>query len=325
MFCELIDVLPNIFTHIHDQKTIRNVLIAHKVFRQVIEQKLKIKLILAQNSLFYLVLKYPNKEWHFTHLSTNKHIDMKLIGEYIDLPWNFEFLSFRESINFDIVSKYPDKGWSYKHLSTKNVNIQLVKKLVDKPWEMRDVSQHCMIDQDFIDCVRTLYQYEYLEDNHFSGKRLYWNFISTRADMYIIKNNFDLPWSTSIVRDRSDFDFDIIDKNPKKFDTYGYELSSHKNLSFEIVKKYEKVINWNWYSLSHKVNYDFVMNNIKLPWIWSIIDERFDIPFEFIYAHQDYFKYSWSHISQRKDITSEIIEKYIDMPWKWDILSTLHI
>ena len=160
----------------------------------------------------------------------------------------------------------------------------------------------------------------------------------------IINNKF-LPWDMSVIIHKKDIQmihtphFNInwdyykltieepdvcnIARNPHlNWDSVAIEsISIYKycdeHLLF-IIKKYNK-INWNWQSLTIKLNLEDILKNISLPWCYIIIMEKLlkiDIKNELfisILFNVNHTKLNWKKIS---DYASwDFISKFQSLPW----------
>lgn len=83
-----------------------------------------------------------------------------------------------------------------------------------------------------------------------------------------------------------------------------------------------KFLNNNWYntSLNPSITWEFIKENINLPWNWNCISYNPNITWEIIKKNPDKIC-NWYNISYNPNITWQIIKDNLDKPWNYNNLS----
>ncbi len=93
------------------------------------------------NWLLYFLLKYPEKNWNWSGISSNPNITLEIIQAYPDKPWNWFGLSTNSNITFDIVKANPNLPWDWFGLSENpNITWETIYHNLDKNWNWSALS-----------------------------------------------------------------------------------------------------------------------------------------------------------------------------------------
>ena len=90
------DILFNIFRFIDDGFTYKSVIFTCKDWKRIIDTSYSSMKNELTNHLQTLLLKYPEKQWNWTCISSNPNITIEFIEKYLDKPWDWSSIS-RES------------------------------------------------------------------------------------------------------------------------------------------------------------------------------------------------------------------------------------
>lgn len=114
--------------------------------------------------------------------------------------------------------------------------------------------------------------------------------------LWVILNSPTRKWNWVFVSGRIDVTTSIIDAYPNK--------------------------PWHFGRLSKHIPLEYINKNIDRPWNWSTIARRNDLYIDYVIQNQDKFKRDdWWMLSANPNITIDMVEKYPDLPWRWDGLS----
>jgi hypothetical protein len=182
-----------------------------------------------------IVLKYPEKEWHWAWIS-----GWPLSNETILLlenKLNFTILSLHADLNF-IVS-HPHYQWSWSNISDR-IDVQLPKYVLDYPdlpWDYASLSKSPFLGTVIIEAnIDKPWNWDTLSLN----VSINWNFI---------KKHLDKPWNWEKLSMSSMTTWNIIFNNLKWKWDWKIISKYNSNLSWKIIKKYPQ-INWDFEALS---------------------------------------------------------------------------
>ena len=96
-----------------------------------------------------------------------------------------------------------------------------------------------------------------------------------------------------------------------------HPLVNDEDITLNTIEKHSILFQNTFHCLSKRsdLTEDFLERHISEMWDWCTIFENYDISFEFIEKHKNYF--SFHHISYNKNIPLEYIEKHINEDWNW--------
>ena len=69
------------------------------------------------NPLWYLLEKYPEKDWDWYKISGNPNITMEYIETHPEKPWLWWRISRNPNITMEFIEKYPEKLWDWDCMS----------------------------------------------------------------------------------------------------------------------------------------------------------------------------------------------------------------
>ena len=162
------------------------------------------------------IIKYPDYDWGWSHLSHNKSITLDTITSTKDKPWIWYILTNIYYSRFDVIMKYSDLPWVWYYLSTsKYLTLGVIETLIDKPWDYRQISydNRRILTNDFIlqhpynnyklDNISATFTIHDVINFYYSplSVSLNWMKISASSNIYMddIMENRDLPWDWSGV------------------------------------------------------------------------------------------------------------------------------
>lgn len=234
---------------------------------------------------------FPRSDWDwYGGLSKNPKLTLKFVEDNIDMNWNWgkNGLSNHHIITADFLKKYSHKKWNWIELSNNDSihkNIDLLELFINKPWDWIILSSLDYLPLNFI---------EKHMDKNWSYNRL-----STNKNLTIdfINKYPHKSWNWNYIIHSSHFKFtDIINKLKIEyvelyyFDIidFGNNMSNHKNLDIEVVKKNINFCwNWNIISQNKNITIETIRNNPNLPWNYHFMTNNPNITFEFVKDNSD--------------------------------------
>ena len=244
------------------------------VFKYV-EPKLPKELIsiiindLPSNKLFYLLHKYPNKNWNWHSLSHHPEITPNIIEKYADKPWDWYNLSSKFKFANELVWKYPNKNWDWSAITLTITDLEeFITKHPNKPWN--------------------------------------WNALPVEYfSLSFIEKFIDKPFYWARVSENINLTLDLIRKYPnKQWNSYGYSayvdiedindellswegISLRDDLTIEFLKKYEDKIYWGELAWSVHLRPDIIDAFPDKNWDWNMISSNEKIDTNFVLRHKD--------------------------------------
>jgi len=296
-----------------------------------------------------IVEKNLDRPWKWSSFSDNPSIisNPKFIETYIEKDWDWETLS--SYITEDILEKAQKLKLKIKldwHNLGKNPNISwniikknlksIIKKKNDSEYIWRGISQNPNIT------------WENIKEN-----------LNLPWDWYYISNNPNITWE--IMRDNPEIPWneDVMDmKNPNiRWEDItaeselpeGWANNFSDSVTWDIVEANPEA-DWNWKKLTENPNISIndIDANPRKPWFNRSIYKREDITLDYVRRHPPesllsyVFVYSnpnavnwetfladtipkteyhWKGISLNPSITYEIIQKNINKPWSFGLIS----
>lgn len=314
IWVKMLDILPNIFQHIDDGYTYRNIIYASKTFHDIMVCHYPSKRYDVYNQATSMMNRLPHVQWHhinyvvknpsydwdWKYLSHTTDISMIMLYDY--LPWDWKIISRKTKMNY--VLDYPTMPWDFGHLSfNKNVTIDVIKQYCNRNWDWIILSANKNITY-----------------NDIINNRLPWvtSFILTNASvttddiLYSLKMK-QIRWNINCLSYKLSID-DLI--------RHGYnidwrKMSMNDSVTINILEQYiDKP--WNWIVLSTKkwITMAFIERYINKPWDWAKLSKNKNITLDFILLHSDK-PWNWNFVSINKDITIGILLTYRHLPWNW--------
>ena len=243
------------------------------------------------------ILENKHLNWDWISISSNPNITIEFIESNMDLPWDWNGLSLNPNINMNFINKYYDKPWNWGCISANpNITIHTIEKYPNKEWVWKDISYNKNIN------------IEYIKKN--IEKNWSWTAISSNPNITMdnIKQNMNLPWN-----------WDSILYNPNLTLDFCIEFKEEFYLKI-------KRSPWNDVAIKSNTTLDIIINNPKFPWELTNFGCNPNITIDFINTqiykekietNQKYYNLFWKYLSKNKNITMDIIEKYIDENWNW--------
>jgi len=219
------------------------------------------------------------------NIELNPNINWEIVENTInDFPWNFQQLSLNPNFNWDLVSNNPEFNWDYELLGC-NIPWEIINENSNYNWDYsRIIGYNKSVDYELLknEKLKQGYVYMFALNPNFKIEHIYkpeFNDNLTHMHPYIIKNkNFKLTdileYYNYIQQDNSKYlSWINLIHNPnlkyedyinyKDFfnlsnELYGF-LSSHPNITYDIVKKNNKNP-WNEWHLAQNPN--FLINDV---------------------------------------------------------------
>jgi hypothetical protein len=299
------------------------------------------------------ILKYPHIEyvWGIGGLSNNPNITFEFVKKFIDKRWDFsihglsrnsnmgiQFFKFFQNekvdpslnpnitievinffktrLTFTILSKYInpeiveyyisdteyDFNWEFGATGlSSNVNLtcDFVGKYINRKWDWG------IINIDF-EKIKHLF------------KRKIWTDISSNPYLTVkfINDNID---NLSILELSSNVNItdDIVRKHISKRWAWNiYGLSDNPSITPGLVSEFSKK-DWYFPSLSGHLDFKFIILNPKYNWNKRKLNSNCTIKLEYMKE----FEPNFVLLSLNKNISFEIVDKYINEKWNWSELS----
>ena len=291
----------------------------------------------------YFIEKYPEADWNYDLISLHvEDISYEFFKKNINKNWNYKSLSLNSCITLDWIKKHQHKDWNTLCLSNNNnfviewvnelhydwcfnmlsrskfFNIEWVKKYQMKNWDFDYLSTHCDFSFDWVYLFdKKPWNYQKLTLNSLitaqvCKKLSYNNYFSSYE--YLIKNeNFDIDWIKDYLINYCD------DNNYHNYcdDQLCQLLSSHKNFSYEWIKKFP-TLNWNVASLELSDKFDIKIIDelqfLNLNWNFNIISSNPNFKIEWVSLYPDK-EWDFEQISSNPNFKIEWIEQYPNKEW----------
>lgn len=283
---------------------------------------------------------------HWNIIFINRHklitIDMMLDKNF---PYNSRGASANPNITWKIMQLYPfglkpGYEWDSSGASENpNITLDIILKHPYGPkndsqwrWNMDKYSKNRNIK------IKDVMEY---------WPAIRWNWISLSANHSIsiedIMNNNSLPWNWEIVSQRYDLTWNIIKENnfcPNAHHKWTwYYIGMKETVTWDIVIEYKSLPwDWNGISCNPNINLDIIKkyptNSLgdEVPlWNWHGVSRNSSVTFEMILDNpNDSFEFGapmwyWLGVSSNPNISPDIIDKYCDLQWSWDVISFNHM
>ena len=229
-----------------------------------------------------LIIRFPEKDWNWYHLSRNASISMQFISKHERYPWEWNAVSSNPNLKIGYVIANLNKKWDWGSISQ---NPGIFPEDIDRhpnlPWEWRYISSNPNVRPDFYELHKEK-DWDIIwglsRNPHFAGK---------------LQLNFS---------EMSETDLMICSK------------VEHVNLEYVIA---HPEIRWDWhsYTSSYARTYGIekILENPHLPWVTSRIFSSAPIN-EKLLSLPDVH---WQSLSFNENLTDDLVERYIDKPWDW--------
>ena len=279
---------------------------------------------LAQSPFISLedILQTPHKPWYFRAVSRNVNIRGEMIMNNLDKNWDFDFLSRNPTFTFDVIIKLLHE-WNWTYISMNpNIFINHVLEHPECPWNFETLIDNVNITIEII----------------LANPQLPWHYralsMSSKVNMEIVNQNRHLPWCFASLSANENLRFtDVLDYPNEKWD---WSCLSATLPDLIIDKKYpidfyylsRNPNNYKiYYLLKCYPNKDFDKYHIALnnPNINSFADDNFKQTHKNQIARNHHYSielllrdrsiYDWGIISERSDITTEIVKRNRDLNW----------
>jgi len=113
--------------YISKNNNITTAFIAENINKPIDFKNLSYDFYKEQNTM-ELVKKYPNKDWNYRRLSTNRNLDITFVDIHNSKRWDWIYLTRISKDNndiYDLIKKYPNKNWDIDLLKQINMNVYL--------------------------------------------------------------------------------------------------------------------------------------------------------------------------------------------------------
>lgn len=169
-----------------------------------------------------------------------------------------------------------------------------------------------------------------------------WDFwrLSDHPDLTwdFIEQHIHHSWDWWTLSSRDDLDFEVVHRHSEK-DWNWRAISNHPNVSLETIRKYpnhfwnfskrrvpldirKKCPNFNAEQLSSHIDIETVIQDpYTCQWNWDVLSQRSDVSEDVIDAHP-YLPWNWRRMSYRTVAPFKLIMKYPDKDWDWNCISS---
>jgi hypothetical protein len=252
-------------------------------------------------------LQYPPDAYKY--LSNNKHVTIDMINKYKDMPWDFLALSLK--IPFKDIIKNQDLPWRWDWMGARNdFDWSMVDSNLDKPWDWNHLTTKLTLDDAW-----------YLVAKYPNEKWCY-KTLSKRVDFTwdIFRMYHDKSWDMKELCYRDDFKWKYVEE----FDNVPWNfaiLCKRDDFTWELYKKYSNRP-WDYATLCslEKFDWKLILEYPDKPWDYTTLANRKDFDMDVIAKTRE--KWSFKRLSKNKNMTEDIVKKYMHLPWrnKWLIL-----
>ena len=301
---------------------------------------------LAANSQWnkgYNEIMDKHQDWYNSHIQFIYHPDTKLnwkreffriinnernhICNNHDIPWFVIYGIYKNLVKCSrnwLVEReyYRTRHMFYTLLNKASVTFDIIKANPDIPWNWYSVSINPNITWDIVE----------------ANPDIQWDYggLSTNYSIpwLIIRENLDMAWDIRKLAKRTDIPWDdIIATIDMPGSIWNWRvISAYPNLTVDIILAN---INkpWNWEALSNNVaiTFSLVLKTLDKPWVYNKLICHINIDplmfSEFIniccvklprILYSPYV--GWSLLASRTDVTLDVILKYPNYPWDWNII-----
>ena len=191
------------------------------------------------NPLWILINTYPNKEWDWEEISTNKCITMKLIEDNLDeYHWNWRGICVNPNLTIEFVVKFHDKFpvYCWRDISAHhNITMSDIEKHPTLPWRSYGIDINPNITIEFVlkyhkinasvETYKTNLWYNSSDVWHHQ-----WDSLSRSINIKDIESHPELPWNYHSISVNPTLDMNFVEAHI--FQDWNWELiSSHPNLT----------------------------------------------------------------------------------------------
>ena len=241
----------------------------------------------------------------------------KFIKLLVDPHYNFLNCKYQATINQLITMKIVEKyinviDWDWSSLNyNSNFKIEFALKHLDKTWNWNSIFINNKVSRNNID---------FLISKNIS---INWKCLTTNRNitMELIEENIDLPWSYYDIVRNPNFNLSFIDKYPNKTYNWIYILRVYNDtdLTIQFYENHKKNIPLEF--IYSKLPFDYLEKNINLEksTLSNYLSRNKTLPLDFIRENMEIL--DWKQISKHTNLSLEIIEENLDLPWDWFYLS----
>lgn len=208
-----------------------------------------------------------------------------LLLKYPNKGWNMEWVSANPNIDMKFILDNPQIEWKWYNGISKNPNLTMyfIDQFYEENWNWNYISQHLFITREFIDKYEYKLNFKYLSRNkhislEFIDKFPYYNWKINGG----LTHNPNLNMDYILQNKNYIWIFDLISENP--------------NFLLEDIDRYPNFF-WNWNKIL-KYNENITISFFK----------KYQKKFS-----KDYYHY----LSNKKNITMDIIENNSYIPWNY--------
>lgn len=314
-FIDLVNLLPNInwdLTNLSSVITLKDYIDNFKLpwNHYFVAESIQITLDDVKN--------HPELHWKFKGLSKNKNIKIKDIIDNPQFAWNFE--EYSQNPNLRLGDVYDNNlEWDIKNIihTYKFENLDILYQrpfYIDEDQEkLKKSSELLSMNKNIsIDTILT-YRTDHFSEFKAAGKKK-WKKIDEN-----IKWDWDL-----ICEIHRDISIKHVLDNPK-IKWNWIQLSKNIIINIDEVKKYHKVINFDWSSLTYNphIGLNDILNTPELPWDFKTISMNPNITLDDV-ENDSEIKWDWNMLSENiKMNVNQFLEynlKYPQMKWDFDSL-----
>ena len=277
------------------------------------------------NTLMYLLKKYPDANWDICELLRNPNIDIKYIRDFY-------------------TKRYSYKNWKtyIKHTSYNiNIDIEFIKKnIYHLDWS--GISRNNKFNTD-VNFIKTYARF------------LNWSVISSyNIPLNVIQKTNDLPWNWGKSGISSNLNLKVFFIKKfinKPFDWNIISTNSCITIGFLKIKQIRTKINWRLLSYNNGLTIEMLKQFPNEDWDWEFISSHISVSknnenisltknLVFNFNSKDYrqpksillieffnifsnknWKWNWRSISKNELLTVEMLEKFHDKDWDWSNIS----
>jgi hypothetical protein len=275
----------------------------------------------------------------FESISCNPCISEKLIEKYNILPWDYHELSLNNLLSMKFFEGSSNEDWKDTNIF---LNINFTPEYKNKYPEIEFDSEALCGNPNFkLEDLQPLDEYSiiglinnyniniheymkiYTDENNDDINYVYendglqpdnrtFNFIVENMDKY----NFDMDYIMN--RNQIEIDFNIIEKYFPSYLTKSYmyrylDLYTNQGLTWNIIKKYPNIWNYEYLSRNMNITPEIIRNNLDIPWDFKNISDNYSLDIEFIREYKDILDFT--NLSCNPCVDLDMIESNLDLPW----------
>jgi hypothetical protein len=286
-----------------------------------------------------VILRHPDRGWNWHRVSSRPDIDLKIITDN-RLPWNWSALS--DIVPWHFVQSRPQIRWNWHKLSRSPKISNVVRCIYrDYPWDWRYLTR-CISFNFIMNNPEKEWDWRYLSIHpdikieHILAhptKPWDWEALSHRVPPYQKAENPQLPWrrnsySSEICEPPDRYEtYEVIRSTPDKVWYWDEFIYMNPNCTKDIVDKYcVEIAKWIEDGPDSSSDEDLYVEHEDtgemLPRLLYKLGECSCVTWNLI-ACSKYLQESidWYELSKNPNITWDIVEQNMGMPWSWDGLS----